>query len=114
MTLFSAELPVMFSFVQVSGYLCMLENPKNIYIKSASWKLPRDQRGATEQPGGSQEGAWHSLGPGRATCPPGWVPPPLVPYFGPIYSPDAKPPKQKSLFQSTSQSRRNPLFFSGE
>src|SRR3954471_20612915 len=46
-------------------------------------KLPRDQRGATAQPGGSQEGAWRGPAPGRATCPPGWVPHPLVPYMDP-------------------------------
>src|SRR3954469_22411621 len=57
--------------------------PKNIYKKSAFRKLPRDQRGATAQPGGSQEGAWRGPAPGRATCPPGWVPHPLVPYIDP-------------------------------
>src|ERR1041385_3278945 len=65
-------------------------------------------------PQGSQEGAWRGPAPGRATCPPGWFPHPLVPYFGPIYSPVEETPKQKSLFQSTSRSRRNPLFFLGE
>src|SRR3954465_4113604 len=53
------------------------------YIKSAFRKLPHDQRGATGQPGGSQEGAWRGPPPGRATCPPGWVPHPLVPYMDP-------------------------------
>src|ERR1041385_8579409 len=57
--------------------------PKNIYKKSAFRKLPPGQRGATGQPGGSQEGAWHGPAPGRATCPPGWVPHPLVTYLGP-------------------------------
>ena len=37
--------------------------------------------GATGQPGGSQEGAWRDPATGRATCPPGWVPHPLVPYI---------------------------------
>src|SRR3954463_14454887 len=41
------------------------------------------QRGARGQPGGSQEGAWRGPAPGRATCPPGWVPQPLVPYMDP-------------------------------
>src|ERR1041385_5887297 len=87
--------------------------PKKIYKKSAFRKLPQVQRGATGQPRGSQEGAWRGPAPGRATCPPGLVPRPPVLYFGPIYCPDAETPEQKSLFQSTSRSRRNPLFFSG-
>src|SRR3954466_7537891 len=70
-------------------------------------------RGATGQPGGTQKGAWRGPGPGRARDPPGWVPHPLVPYLGPIYSPDVETPEQKSLFQSTSRSRRHHLFFSG-
>src|SRR3954465_13952760 len=84
------------------------------YIKSAFRKLPEVQRGATGQPGGSQEGAWRGPAPGRATCPPGWVPHPLVPYIAPIYSPVVETSKQESLFPSTSRSCRNPLFFPGE
>src|ERR1041385_3167777 len=102
---------MMFSFVQVSGYLGTLEKSQKIYIKN-------QRSGSFHQakwgPQGSQERAWRGPAPGRATCPPGWVPHPLVPYFGPIYFPDEETPKGRSLFQSTSRSRRNPLFFLGE
>src|ERR1041385_4479253 len=67
----------MFSFVQVSGYLGTLK--KSQEKKSAFGKLPRIQRG----PQGIQEGAWRGPALGRATCPPGWVPHPLVTYLGP-------------------------------
>src|SRR4051812_34994829 len=70
-------------------------------------------KGGHRAAGGTQKSAWRDPGPGRARDPPGWVPHPLVPYFGPIYSPDAETPKRKSNFRSTSRSRRNRLFFSG-
>src|SRR3954467_15380403 len=38
---------------------------------------------------------------------------PWCPTLTPIYSPDEETPEQESLFQSTSWSRRHPLFFSG-
>src|SRR4051794_28665981 len=76
--LFSTEVPMLFYFVQVFGYLGTLEKSQKIYRK-----LPMVQRGARGQPGGRQEGAWRGPAPGRATCPPGWVPRPLVPYLGP-------------------------------
>src|SRR3954467_7689857 len=109
--MFSAELPVLFSFVQVSGYLGTLEKSQKKNIKNQHFGSFRKSKGG---PQGSQEGSWRGPAPGRATCPPGLVPRPPVPYFCPIYSPDAETPKQKSLFQSTSRSHRNPLFFSGE
>ena len=84
--------------------------PKN-YIKNQCSESFRRTKGG---PQGSQEGVWRGPPPGRATCPPGWVPHPPVPYFGLIYSPDSKTSEHKSLFPSTSQSRRNPLFFLGE
>src|SRR4051812_22341117 len=37
---------------------------------------------------------------------------PWCPTSAPIYSPDEETPEHKSLFQSTSWSRRHPLFFS--
>ena len=51
--MFSTELPVLFSFVQVYGYLGTLEKSQKIYKKSAFRKLPPGQRGATGQPGDS-------------------------------------------------------------
>src|SRR4051812_36223459 len=86
--------------------------PKNyikISVPEASTRPKGGHRAARGQPGGclARPSPW------PRHLPPGWVPHPLVPYFGPIYSPDAKPPKKKALFQSTSRSHRNPLFFSG-
>ena len=49
--------------------------PKN-YIKNQHSRSFREAKGG---PQGSQQGAWRGLAPSRATCPPGWVPHPLVP-----------------------------------
>ena len=111
--LFSAELPMLFYIVQVSRYLGMLEKPKKSNKKSAFPKLQRCHRGATGKPGGTQKGVWRGPPPGRAIDPPGWVPHPLVPYLGPIFTLREETPEKKLLFQSTSRSRRHPLFFSG-
>src|SRR3954470_11130572 len=81
-----------------------------IYIKN---QCSGSFRGVKGQPEGSQEGAWHGPAPGCATCPPGWVPHPWCPTLAPIYSPYEETPEEKSLFQSTSWSRRHPLFISG-
>src|SRR3954463_3432987 len=49
--------------------------PKNYIKNQRSGSFRRTKWG----PQGSQEGAWRGPAPGRATCPPGWVPHPLVP-----------------------------------
>src|ERR1041384_1812739 len=58
MTLFSAELPVLFSFVQVSGYLGTLEKSQKIYIKNQrSGSFPQSKgghRAARRVPGAAQ------------------------------------------------------------
>ena len=78
LTLFSAELPVLFYFVQVSGYLGTLEKSQKNILKISVPEASARPKGATGQPGGSQEGAWRGPAPGCATCPPGLVPHPLV------------------------------------
>ena len=87
--------------------------PKNYIKYQRSRSFDNCQRGATEQPGGTQKGPWRGPAPGRAGHPLGWVPHPLVPYLRPIFTPREETPEQKSLFQSTSRSHRLPLFFSG-
>src|ERR1043165_6233458 len=57
--------------------------PKNYIKNQRSGSFREAKGGATGQPGGSQEGAWRGPAPGRATCPPRWVPHPLVTYLGP-------------------------------
>src|SRR4051794_34382992 len=54
MTLFSTELPVLFSFVQVSGYLGTLEKSQKIYIKNQRSRSFRESKG---EPQGSQGAA---------------------------------------------------------
>src|SRR3954469_2545444 len=62
------------------------------YIKNQHSGSFRRSKGG---PQGSQEGAWRGPAPGRATCPPGWVPHPLVPYFGPyLFSRRGNPEKE--------------------
>ena len=55
-------------------------------------------RGATGQPGGSQEGAWRGPARGRATCPRGWVPHPLVTYLGPYLFSRRRNPETEVAF----------------
>src|SRR4051812_9398558 len=50
------------------------------YIKNQRSGSFRRTKGG---PRGSQGGAWRGPPPGRATCPPGWVPLPLVTYMAP-------------------------------
>src|SRR3954471_15157696 len=57
--------------------------PKNYIKNHRSGNFREAKGGGTGQPGGNQEGAWRGPAPGRATCPPGWVLHPLVPYIGP-------------------------------
>ena len=89
------------------------KNPKKYIKNQRSGRFRRTKgghRAARGQPGGclARPSPW----PRHL---PSWLgPTPPVPYFGPIYSPGAKPPEHTSLFQSTSWSHRNPLFFSGE
>src|ERR1043165_6224067 len=71
-------------------------------------------KGGIGQPGGTKKGVWRGPAPGRAGHPPGWVPHPLVPYLRPIFTPREETLEQKSIFRSTSRSRRHPLFFSGK
>src|ERR1044071_1662673 len=80
---FSAELPVLFSFVWVSGYLGTLEKSQKIILKisipEASARPKGGHRAARGQPGGCLA----RPSPCRATCPPGLVPHTLVTYLGP-------------------------------
>src|SRR4051812_14227666 len=99
---------MLFSFVQVFGYLGTLENSQKILKKSAFPKLRVGQRGATGQLGGTQKGPWRGPALGHAGHPLGWVPHPLVPYSRPIFTPHEETPEQKSNFRSMSRSRRNP------
>src|SRR3954471_20454012 len=57
--------------------------PKIYIYKTSVPEASASPKGATGHPGGSQEGAWRGPDPGRATCPPGWVPHPMVPYIDP-------------------------------
>src|SRR4051812_34024094 len=52
------------------------KNPQKSNRKSAFPKVPGGQRGAIEQPGGTQKGVWRDPHPRHATYPPGWVPHP--------------------------------------
>src|SRR3954465_8484414 len=53
--------------------------PKNYIKNQRSRSFDNCQRGATEQPGGTQKGSWRDPAPGHARHPPRWVPHPLVP-----------------------------------
>src|SRR4051812_37932509 len=111
LTLFSAELPVLFYFVQVSGYLGTLEKSQKIILKisvsEASVGPKGDHRAARRVPGAAQPlAAPPALLGGSHT--------PWCPRWTPIYSPVEETPKEKSLFRSTPRSRRNPLFFPGD
>src|ERR1041385_2054991 len=68
-------------------------------------------------PEGSQGGPRRPSGAARGGVAPssclGASPLLWCPTDAPIYSRDAKTPKQKSFSQLTSRSRRHPLFFSG-
>ena len=114
LTLFSAELPVWFSYVQEYGSLGV---PKNFHKNRENPRTRRDPS-LEDGPEGGHEAPRR---PGGTACPlaaPGGHPggPYLLwcPTLAPIYSPVEETPKQKSLSQSTSRSRRNPLFFPGE
>jgi len=67
--------------VQVSGYLGTLEKSQKIILKISVPEASVRPKGGHRAARGSQEGAWRGPAPGRATCPPGWVPHPLVPYM---------------------------------
>ena len=69
--------------MQVSGYLGTLEKSQKIILKISILEASARPKGGHRQPGGSQDGAWRGPAPSRATCPPGWVPHPLVTYLGP-------------------------------
>ena len=103
----------MFYFVQVSRYLGTLEKSQKIKYKISIPKGSRRPEEGHRAARGTQKGVWRGPPPGRSTEPPGWVPHPLVPYLGPIFTLREETPEQKSFFQSTSRSRRHPLFFSG-
>src|SRR3954468_8563925 len=91
--MFSAELPVLFYFVQVSGYLGTLEKSQK-YILSTFRKLPQDQRGATGKPGGclARPTSWpHHL--------PSWVDPaPPGALDGPLFILPSRKRRNKSRF----------------
>ena len=76
-----------------------LGNQREVREVSSPYQAPRRLCGAAP--------------PGRTTEAPGWVPHPLVPYLGPIYSLTGETPKQMFFFRSTVRSRRHPLFFLG-
>src|ERR1044072_704416 len=99
MTLFSAELPVLFSFVQVSGYLGTLEKSQKNILKIS---VPE----ASIRPKGGRRAARRVLGEPQLLA----APPTLLggshthwcPTMTPIYSPIEETLKEKSLFRSTS------------
>ena len=106
---------MLFSSVQVFGYLGTLKKIPKIYIKNQRSGSFRRSKGG---PQGSQEAA--RMVPGAAqllATPPallGGSHTPWCPTLAPIYSPVEETSKQKSLFRSPPQSRRNPPFFPGE
>ena len=95
--MFSAELPVLFYRVQVSGYLGTLEKSEKIIYKisvpEASTRPKEGHRAARGVPGGL-------LAPplGRAGGPPGRVPHPLVPYLAPYFYPSRVNSRTEVLF----------------
>src|SRR3954447_16964766 len=112
--LFSVELPVLFSFVQVSGYLGTLEKSQKNIKNQRSGSFRRSKGG----PQGSQGAARRVPGAAQLLAAPpallGGSHTPWCPKLASIYSPVEETSKQESLFPSTSRSRRNPLFFLGE
>src|SRR4051812_23886594 len=87
MTLFSVELPVLFSFVQVSGYLGTLEKSQKIILKISVPEASRVPKGAHREARGHPKGCMARPSPwARRT--PSWVgptPPSALPspYFYP-------------------------------
>src|SRR3954471_23964722 len=108
---------VVFSRAATSVLLCA-----GFWIFRYAGKIPKNQiknqrsgrfqeaRGGPQGSQGAPKRLCGAAPPGRAIDPSGWVPHPMVPYFGPIYSPDVETPEQNSFFQSTSRSRRHHLF----
>ena len=107
--MFSAELPVWFYCVQENGFLDVPENSQKIHAPEGARSQKWDQRGAKGAPGAP----WSGQGWGHALWPTGGLPLLWCPTDAPIYCHDAKTPEQKSFPQSSSRSRRHPLFFSG-
>src|SRR4051812_49483127 len=92
--MFSAELPVLFSFVQVFGYLGTLEKSQKIILKNSIPEASTMPKGGHRAARGHQEGCMARPSPDRARAmhPPGWVPHPLGPYLRHILTPPPPPP----------------------
>src|ERR1043165_518495 len=112
--LFSAELPVLFYFVQVFGYLGTLEKSQKIILKisipEASAGPKGGHRPARGQPGGclARPTPW----PRHL---PSWVgPTPPGALHWPLFILPSRKRRNRSRFFDLRRSRRNPLFFLGE
>src|SRR4051812_20499788 len=85
------QLPVpVFCYFCISGFPAIKSAPKipeKLYKKSAPRKLPESPRKRGGPPQGLQKGPWRGPALGRARHPPGCPVAPLVPPFGPIFTP---------------------------